>query len=91
MARKVKRPVKKKASAKKVAKKKVGSKKVAKSQIRKIKAVKKTVRAVVKSARRKTAAATKAGKGIVSRAVEAITQVAAPLLPGSATEKPKDD
>ena len=90
MARKAKRTAKRKASTKKPAKKKVGARKVAKKQIRKAKTVGKTVRAVVKSARRKTTAATKAGKGIVRRAVEAIAQVAAPLLPGSTDDKPKD-
>ena len=87
MARKANRPAKKKASAKKPAKKKVGAKK----QSSAVKAVKKTARAVVKSARQKTAAATKSGKGFVRRAVEAIAQAAAPLLPGSAEEKPKGD
>jgi hypothetical protein len=80
MARKAKRPVKRRTAAKKPARKKGSAKKV-----------KKTVRAAVKSARRKTTAAKKAGKGIVRRAVEAIAQAAAPLMPSSATEKPKDD
>ena len=91
MARKIKRTAKRRASARKPARKKVSARKVAKKQIRRAKTVGKTVRAAVKSARRKTAAATKAGKGIVRRAVEAIAQVAAPLLPGSTDEKPKDD
>jgi hypothetical protein len=88
MARKAKRPAKKKASAKKPAKKKVGAKKLARKQSSTVKAVKKTARAVVKSTSQKTAAAAKSGKGFVRRAVEAIAQAAAPLLPGSAAEKP---
>ena len=91
MARKAKRPAKKKAVAKKPAKKKVGNKKIAKSQNRRIAAVKKSVHAVVKSARKKATAATKPGKGFVRRAVDAIAQAAAPFLTGNATEKPKDD
>ena len=91
MARKAKRPAKKKTSAKKPAKKKVSAKKLAKKQSHTVKAVKKTARAVVKSARLKAAAATKASKGFVRRAVDAIAHAAAPLLPGSGDEKPKGD
>jgi hypothetical protein len=91
MARKAKRPVKRKTSAKKPAKKKGGVRKVAKRNSRKIKAVKKTARAVAKSVRQKTIATKKAGKGIVRRAVEAVAQAVAPLLPGGATDKPKGD
>jgi hypothetical protein len=79
MARKVKRPATKKA----------GAKKPAKAKSRKIKPVKKTARKITKT--RKTTAAKKAGKGFVRRIVEAIAEVAAPILPGSATEKPKTD
>lgn len=91
MARKAKRPTKKKASAKKPAKKKVGAKKSVKTKTSTVKAVKKTARAVVESARQKTAAATKSGKGFLRRAVDAVTQVAAPLMPGGGDEKPKGD
>jgi hypothetical protein len=87
MARKASRPVKKKPSAKKAGKRKISAKKGSST----VKAVKKTARAVVKSARRKTAAATKSGKGFVRRAVEAIEQAAAPLMPSSSTEKPKGE
>ena len=79
MARKVKRPVKKKANVKKPAKKKVSAKKSAKTKTSTVKAVK------------KTAAATKSGKGFVRRVVDAVAQMAAPLLPGSGDEKPKGD
>ena len=80
MAKKAKRPAKRKASAKKVGKKLSSTGKAAK----------KTARSVVKSARKKTAAAKKAGKGIIRRAIKAITDVAAPLLPGSTPEKPNE-
>ena len=75
MARKVSRTVKKKPSAKKAVKRKVSAKKGSS-----------TVKAV-----KKTAAATKSGKGFVRRVVDAVAQVAAPLLPGSGDEKPKGD
>ena len=91
MVRKAKKPAKKKTSAKRPAKKKASAKKVAKKQIRKVKSVRKTTLTAAQVIRRKTIAAKKAGKGIVRRAVEAIAQVAAPLLPGSATEKPEGD
>lgn len=92
MARKAKTATKNVAAKKplkKAAKKKVGVKKFAKKQSSTVRAVKKTARAFVKSARRKTTASKKAGKGLVRRAVEAIAQVAAPLMPGSEPGKPK--
>ena len=91
MASKAKRPVKKKTVARKPAKRKVGAKKVAKRQSRRIAAAKKTVRGAVKSAGETATAATETGKGLVRRAVDAIAQAAAPLIPGNATEKPKID
>jgi hypothetical protein len=91
MARKAKRPVKKKVSAKRPATKKVSAKKSGKKNTSRVKAVKKTARAAVKSVRQTTAAAKKAGKGIVRRAVEAVANLAAPLLPGGGDEKPKAD
>lgn len=75
--------------AKKPAKKKAGAKKAAKSSSRKTKSAKKTSRKPVKAARRKTAAKKPARKGIVRRAVEAIAQAAAPILPGGTSEKPE--
>jgi hypothetical protein len=84
MATKAKRPAKRKASAKKAAKRSVGTKKVAKA----VKTARKTARSVVKSARQNTMAARKTGKGIVRRAIKAIAGAAAPLLPGSAGNKP---
>ena len=75
MARKVKRPAKKKA----------GAKKAAKIQGRK------TARKPAKPVRRKTVAKKPAKKGILRRAVEAIAQAAAPILPGGTSEKPKSD
>ena len=88
MARKANRPVKKKVSAKKPAKK-VSSKKSAKKKTSYVNAVKKTARTAVKSVRQTTSAAKKAGKRIVRRAVEAVANVAAPLMPGGGDEKPK--
>ena len=88
---KAKRPVKKKVSAKRPAKKKVSAKKSAKKKTSRVKAVKKTARAAVKSVRQTTAVAKKAGKRLVMRAVEAVANVAAPLLPGGGDEKPKSD
>jgi hypothetical protein len=89
MARKAKRPVKKKVSAKKPAKKQVSGKKSAKKKTSKFTAVKKTAKAAVKSVRQTTAAAQKVGTRIVMRAVEAVVTAAAPLMPGSGDEKPK--
>ena len=91
MASKAKRSVKKKTVARKPAKKKVSVKKVAKGKSRRIAVAKKAVRRVVKSAGETAATATETGKGLVRRAVDAITQAAAPLIPGNATEKPKID
>jgi hypothetical protein len=91
MARKAMQTSKKKVSAKRPAKKKVSAKKSVKKKTSRVKAVKKTVRAAVKSARQTTAAAKKAGTRIVRRAVEAVANVAAPLLPGGGVEKPKAD
>ena len=81
MARKVKRSVKKKTSAKKAAK----------TAIRKVKPVGKKSRTVKKPASRKTVAKKPARKGIVRRAVEAMAEMAAPILSGSGDEKPKGD
>jgi hypothetical protein len=91
MARKVKRPVRKKTSAKRPAKKKVSAKKSAKKKTSRVKAIKKTARAAIKSVRKTTAAAQKVGTRIVKRAVEAVATVAAPLMPGGGDEKPKSD
>ena len=91
MARKAKRPVKKKVSAKRPAKKKVSSKTSGKKKTSRVTAVKKTARATVRSVRQTTAAVNKAGKRIVRRAVEAVANVAAPLLPGGGDEKSKAD
>jgi hypothetical protein len=84
MASKAKRPVKRKAIAKKAARRKIAGK-----QGVGIKSTRKAARAVVKSASQKTAAAKKAGKGIVRRAIKAVTRTVTPLLPGSAAGKPK--
>ncbi len=84
MASKAKRPVKRKAIAKKAARRKA-----ARKQGAGIKSVKKTARAVVKSASQKSAAAKKPGTGFVRRAIKAVTGAVAPLLPGSAADKPK--
>jgi hypothetical protein len=91
MARKATKTSKRKASVRKPVKKKVGAKKSAKKKTFTVKGVKKTARAAVKSVRQTTTAAQKAGKGIVRRAVEAVANVAAPLLPGGGDEKPKAD
>lgn len=84
MASKAKQPAKRKAIAKRAARRKV-----AKKQGAAIKSVKKTARAVVKSAGKKTTAAKKAGTGFMRRAIKAVTGAVAPLLPGSAADKPK--
>jgi uncharacterized phage protein gp47/JayE len=91
MARKAKRPVKKKVSAKKPAKKQVSAKKSVQKKTSRVTAVKKTARAAVKSVRKTTAAARKAGTRIVRRAVEVVATVAAPLMPGGGDEKTKAD
>ncbi|MGH6908497.1 MAG: hypothetical protein ACREDX_11635 [Aestuariivirga sp.] len=52
---------------------------------------KKSARKAAKPARRKTAARKPARKGIIRRAVDAITQAAAPMMPGSASEEPKNE
>lgn len=90
MASRAKRPAKRKASAKKPARRKVVTKKIAKKQGSAIRAAKKTARSMAKSARQKTTAVKKASKGMVRRAIEAIADVAAPLLPG-ASERPKSE
>jgi hypothetical protein len=84
MASKAKQPAKRKAIAKRAARRKV-----AKKQASGVKSVKKTARAVAKSASQKTMAAKKAGAGFVRRAIKAVTGAVAPLLPGSAADKPK--
>ena len=90
MARKAMKSVAKKATAKTTAKKKVRAKKAPKVQNRRIAAAKKTVRSAGKSARKKAITTTKTGKGLVGRAVDAVAQAAAPLLPGN-VDKPHRD
>jgi hypothetical protein len=51
-----------------------------------VKAVKKKARAFVKAAGKKTTAVKKSGGNIVHRAIKAIVDVTAPLIPGSGTK-----
>jgi hypothetical protein len=85
MAKKAKKVAGKKAQGKKPAKKKVAAKKTAKRTYS-VKAAKKTARAFVKAAGKRTTAATKSGKKMVSRAIKAIADVAAPIIPGGETK-----
>ena len=92
MAKKAKKAAKKvgaKKPPKKAAKKKMTVKKVAKKQSSKRSAVKKTSRATVKRSKPK-APVTEPNKGFVSRAVDAIKEVAAPLMPGTNVDKPTE-
>ena len=47
-----------------------------------VKAVKKSARAFVKAAGKKTTAAKKSGTKMVRRAIKAIVDIAAPIIPG---------
>ena len=91
MARKLKKTATKKSGPKKPTKKpmnkKKGTKKISKTQTRK-KVIKKSVRAAVKASSPRTGLLKKASKGLL-RAVEAVEQVVAPLMPSSDSEKPK--
>ena len=85
MAKKAKKTAGKKAKAKKPAKKKVAVKKPAKKTYS-VKAVKKTARAFVKAAGKRTSAAKKSGTKLVRRAIKAVVDVAAPIIPGGETK-----
>lgn len=82
---KAKKTAGKKLKAKKPAKKKVAAKKTAK-KIYSVKAAKKTARAFVKAAGKRTAAAKKSGTKLVRRAIKAVADVAAPIIPGGDTK-----
>jgi hypothetical protein len=84
-AKKITRAVK--TSSKKVASKKLAAKRKSTGA----KNVKTTTRSLVQSARIGAATAAETGKGIIRRAIDAVAEVAAPLLPGSASDKPKED
>lgn len=88
MARKAKRPAKKKAGARKPAK---SARKAARPAKRGGRSAKKGARPAKKAARRKTSAKRPARRGIVRRVVDAISQAAAPIMPGSSDDKPRDD
>ena len=92
MARKLKKTATKKSGPKKPTKKpmnkKKGTKRISKTQTRK-KVIKKSVRAAVKASSPRTGVVKKASKGLLRRAVEAVEQVVAPLMPSSDSEKPK--
>jgi hypothetical protein len=85
MAKKAKKSVGKKTKAKKPAKKKVAAKKTAKKTYS-VKAAKKTARAFVKAAGKKTSAVRKSGTKLVRRAIKAVADVAAPIIPGGETK-----
>jgi hypothetical protein len=92
-AKKITRPVKKvtKKATRKVAPKKVAAKKIAKKKRAGVKTVRTTAGSLVQSARVHAAAAAEAGKDMMKRAIDAVAEVAAPLIPGSTGDKPKDD
>ncbi len=85
MAKKAKKTVGKKAKLKKPAKKMVAAKKTAKKTYS-VKAAKKTARAFVKAAGKRTSAARKSGSKLVRRAIQAVVDVAAPIIPGGETK-----
>ena len=88
MAKKSKKAAKKsgaKKPPKKAAKKKISAKK----QTSKLSAAKKTSRAPVKRLKPK-APVSEPNKGLVSRAVDAIKEVAAPLMPNRGADKPPE-
>lgn len=92
MAKKAKKTAKKsgvKKPPKKAAKKKLTVKKVVKKQGSQRGAVKKTSQSPVKRSK-PTAQVSETNKGLVSRAVEAIREVAAPLMPSKETDKTTD-
>ena len=51
-----------------------------------MKAAKKSARAFVKAAGKKATAARKSGKKMVDRAIKAIAEIAAPIIPGGETK-----
>jgi hypothetical protein len=51
-----------------------------------VKAAKKSARAFVKAAGKKATAARKSGKKMVDRAIKAIADIAAPIIPGGETK-----
>ena len=85
MAKKVKKAAGKKAKVKKPAKKKAVVKKSGKKTYT-LKAAKKTARAFVKAAGKKTEAAKKSGKKLVRRAIKAVADIAAPIIPSNETK-----
>ena len=90
MAKKAKKAAKKssaKKPPKKAAKKIMSTKKSATKKSSKLDATKKTSRAPVK---RSKPPVSEPNKGIVSRAVDAIKEVAAPLMPSSGSDKPTE-
>ena len=91
MAKKAKKAAKKSGAKKppqKAAKKKMSTKKSAKKPSKQLSGAKKTSRTPVK--RSKRSAPVSEPKGFVSRAVEAIKEVAAPLMPNSDSAKPTE-
>ena len=85
MVKKAKKAAGKKSPVKKPSRKKVAARKSGKKTYS-VKAAKKTARAFVKAAGQRTTAATKSGKKMVSRAIKAIADVAAPIIPGGETK-----
>lgn len=85
MAKKAKKTAAKTARAKKPVKKKVAAKRPAKKSYS-VKAAKKSARAFVKAAGKRTAAAKKSGTKMVRRAIQAVVEVAAPIIPGGETK-----
>ena len=86
MAQKSRKTAGKKVKVKKPAKKKVVAKKTGKKTYS-VKAAKKTARAFVKAAGKRATAAKKSGKKLVRRAIKAVVDIAAPIIPGGDTKQ----
>ena len=82
MAYKSKKSLSRKTSGRKSTPKKTAARRAGVTAKSGIKSVGKTMRGVARSARKRAAVARKAGGGLVRRAVKALGQLAAPLLPG---------
>ena len=83
MAYKSKKSPSSKFKGRKSAPKKTAAKRASATAKSSIKSVGKSVRGAVRSAGERASFAKKAGRGLVRRAVKALGQVAAPLMPGA--------
>ena len=82
MANNSKKSPSSKSKRRKSAPKKTAAKRASVTAKSSLKSVGKSVRGAVKSAGKRASVARKAGRGLVRRAVKALGQVAAPLMPG---------